>query len=245
MTTKNSILEKAKSFPKKKECFSGRVCTLLLEGEFNDILSSQDFVHCLNEGPGKKIKIANLASLMEPLLKAGIVKIKIEGKGRNKRKYWFPGWIEKEQVKSKLSTKTTINEDILPQRLVTALGSDFEVEISDLYLNYGKSGTCTAFLLRKILEKMIYLAFAKNGMSNKLEDTSGGCIGLKTMINLAKENKVHGKPFLMPKTAKEVEGIKFLGDTSAHNPLTNVKLETIIPQLPYIITAYEELSRKL
>ncbi len=47
------------------------------------------------------------------------------------------------------------------------------------------------------------------------------------------------------KTAKEIQGIKFLGDTSAHNPLTEVDMKTIIPQMPYIITAYKELAKKL
>ena len=50
---------------------------------------------------------------------------------------------------------------------------------------------------------------------------------------------------MLPKTAKLIEGIKFLGDSAAHNPLTNVEMDTIIPQMPYIITAYEEISTKL
>ena len=50
---------------------------------------------------------------------------------------------------------------------------------------------------------------------------------------------------MLPKTVSKLQGIKFLGDTSAHNPLTNVKMETILPQMPFIITAYEELSNYL
>jgi hypothetical protein len=99
--------------------------------------------------------------------------------------------------------------------------------------------------LRKILEKLIFLTFAKSEMSDKLKDRNGDFVGLKTMLNLASSTKINGKPFLMPKTAKEIEGIKFLGDTSAHNPLTNVNIKTILPQMPFIITAYEELSKKL
>lgn len=140
---------------------------------------------------------------------------------------------------------TTLNEDIFPEKLVKLLSKDFVTEISDLNLNFGKSGTCTAFLLRKILEKLIFITFAKNNLSDKLKDTKGNFVGLKTMLRLATANKVQGKPFLMPKTAKEVEGIKFLGDTSAHNPLVNVEIKTIIPQMPFIITAYQELSKKL
>jgi len=51
--------------------------------------------------------------------------------------------------------------------------------------------------------------------------------------------------FLSPKTAEKIEGIKFLGDTSAHNPLVNVDMETILPQMPFIITAYKELAKHL
>ncbi len=135
--------------------------------------------------------------------------------------------------------------DVLSAELIKALGKDLEVEINDLRLNYGTSGTCTAFLLRKILEKLIFLTFAKNGFEDKLKNAEGELVGLKTMLNMATVCKVNGKPFLMSKTAKEIEGIKFLGDTSAHNPLVNVHMKTIVPVMPFIITAYSELSKKL
>ena len=65
------------------------------------------------------------------------------------------------------------------------------------------------------------------------------------MINIAAKEKIGGTPFLTSSTAKEIGGVKFLGDTSAHNPLVNVDMKTIIPQMPYIITAYKELAEKL
>jgi len=140
------------------------------------------------------------------------------------------------------SDKIDLNKDFLPDELVNALEREFGLELRDLKLNFGRSGTCTAFLLRKILEKLIFLTFAKNGFEDKLKDKNGEFVGLKTMLNMATIYKVHGKPFLMPKTAKEIEGIKFLGDTSAHNPLVNVSMSTIIPMMPFIVTAYSELS---
>jgi len=143
------------------------------------------------------------------------------------------------------STEIVLNEDILPEKLIKALGKEFETEIKDLKLNFGTSGTCSAFLLRKILEKLIFLTFAKNGISDKIKDKKNDFVGLKTMLNMAVMCKIHGKPFLMPRTAKAIEGIKFLGDTSAHNPLVNVHMKTIIPVMPFIITAYDELSKKL
>jgi hypothetical protein len=141
--------------------------------------------------------------------------------------------------------EVSLDHQFLSEELMRALASDFETEISDLQLNFGKSGTCTAFLLRKILEKLIFIAFAKNDLGDKLKDGNGDLIGLKAMLKMCTAHKVNGKPFLMPKTAKEIEGVKFLGDTSAHNPLINVKMQTIIPIMPFITTAYEELSKKL
>lgn len=131
--------------------------------------------------------------------------------------------------------------------LTDKLKNDFRVELEDLEHNFGYSGACSAFLLRKILEKLIYLVFTKNNLGKHIEDKNkpGGLVGLDKMINLASMSKIKNKSILTSKTASELKGIKFLGDTSAHNPLTNVKMETIIPQLPYIITAYEELSFNL
>jgi len=244
MTLKKSVLQKCENFSKKGS-FLYRVCKLLKDGEFSDVISSQELTHLLNEGAGKKIKVNSLTALMEPLLKEDVIKIKIVGNGRNKRKFWFPGWMDKKQVGLNLTGKTSNPEQIFSENLVKKLGKDFETEIKDVAIVYGGSGTCTAFLLRKILEKLVFLTFAKNGISDQLKDKNGDFVGLKTMLDLCTANKVSGKPYLMPKTAKEITGIKFLGDTSAHNPLINVDMKTIVPQMPFMITAYEELSTKL
>ncbi|MFA5771710.1 MAG: hypothetical protein WC974_03160 [Thermoplasmata archaeon] len=239
------VLRNCEKFLAKKGSFPYRVCKLLKDGDFSNVLSSQELIHLLNEGAGKKIKVNGLTASMQPLLKEDIVKVKTIGKGRNKRNFWFPGWKDKKQVELNLTGKTSAPEQIFSEQLINTLGKDFEIEIRDVCYVYGRSGTCTAFLLRKILEKLIFLTFAKNGLSDKLKGDGCDLVGLKTMLNLATSNKIHGKPFLMPKTAKEIEGIKFLGDTSAHNPLINVEMKTIIPQMPFIITAYEELTKKL
>lgn len=130
--------------------------------------------------------------------------------------------------------------------LVGKFGKDFKQDISDLHLNFGKSGNCTAFLLRKILEKLIYITFAKASLLHKIEDKSspGRIVGLDAMIKAAvQEKRIDGKPFLTANTARNIEGLKFLGDASAHNPLTEVDMKTILPQMPFIITAYKELLR--
>jgi hypothetical protein len=142
-------------------------------------------------------------------------------------------------------SEASLSADVLPDDLIKALKKDFTTEISDLKHNYGTSGICTAFLLRKILEKLIYLAFAKNDQVNKLLKPDKSLVGLQAMINLATSCKAAGKPFLTHKTADEIQGIKFLGDTAAHNPLAKVSMQTIQPNMPYIITAFEELATKL
>lgn len=244
MNIRNSILEKCEKFLSNRNSFAYRVCKSLKDGDFNDVMSSQGLINLLNDYPGKKVKVNDLTAQMQALLKEDIVKMKIVGRSKNKRKYWFPGWKDRKQVETKLIGGAAL-EQVFPEKLIKAMGKEFETEIFDLNLNYGRSGTCVAFLLRKILEKLIFITFTKNNLSNQLKDSNGDFVGLKTMINLATKNRVQGKPFLMSKTAKEIEGIKFLGDTSAHNPLTNVDMRTIIPQMPFIITAYEELSKKL
>ena len=134
--------------------------------------------------------------------------------------------------------------DVLPDELIKRLGEDFDTELTDLRHNFGTSGTCTAFLLRKILEKLIFLAFAKNGQESNLWQ-NGKLVGLTAMLSLSTTTKAAGKPFLMKKTADAIEGVKFLGDTAAHNPLVNVSMKTIQPVMPFIITAYSELAAKL
>jgi len=128
--------------------------------------------------------------------------------------------------------------------LVKKFGRDFDQEIADLHLNFGKSGNCTAFLLRKILEKLIYITFAKGKLLQKIGDKNapGRVVGLDAMIKAAvQEKRSDGRPYLTVNTAKNIEGLKFLGDASAHNPLTEVDMKTILPQMPFIITAYKEL----
>lgn len=103
--TKRQILDKISKSEHfaRREAFSFRVCKLMRDGEFDTALQSAQLTHLLNEGPGKKIKPNNLTALMEPLLREDIVKIKLVGKGRNKKKYWFPAWIDKKKIENNTS----------------------------------------------------------------------------------------------------------------------------------------------
>ncbi|OGM98133.1 MAG: hypothetical protein A2735_00290 [Candidatus Yanofskybacteria bacterium RIFCSPHIGHO2_01_FULL_41_21] len=157
----------------------------------------------------------------------------------------FFEYIQKHKADSEVIK--AIAPGLFSDELLKSLQKDFKIELEDLKYNYGKSGNCTAFLLRKILEKLIYITFAKHNLISKLEDKSqtGRFVGLEAMIRLASSEKIEGVPFLISKTANEIQSIKFLGDTSAHNHLVEVDMKTIVPQMPYIITAYKELVKKL
>lgn len=137
-----------------------------------------------------------------------------------------------------------VENQLFEAELVKKFGSTFETEMADLLHNFGRSGTCTAFLLRKILEKLIYIMFSRNGKLDKIEDgrVPGRIIGLEAMLKVCtQEKKANGTPYLTSNTATAVQGVKFLGDASAHNPIANIDMKTILPQMPYIITAYKEL----
>jgi len=110
MFTKSSILQRCEKFLSNKKSFAYRVCKSLKDGDFSDVLSSQALTQILNEGAGKKVKVNSLTALMEPLLKEDIIKIKIFGKGRNKRKFWFPGWIDKQQAERKITTSLSTGD---------------------------------------------------------------------------------------------------------------------------------------
>ena len=56
---------------------------------------------------------------------------------------------------------------------------------------------------------------------------------------------MNSAPMLTGRTGSEIKGIKFLGDTTAHNPIVDVDVADILPQMPYILTAYKELALHL
>ena len=152
-----------------------------------------------------------------------------------------------QKVSSVTKRVENVEQQLFSDEFVKRIEKHLKPELEDLHLNFGHSGTCTAFLLRKILEKLTYLVFAKNGLGSKIEDkkSPSNLVGLEKMLNITSKEKIDGIPVLAPKTAREVKGIKFLGDASAHNPMANVDMATIIPQMPFIITAYKELAARL
>jgi hypothetical protein len=78
-----------------------------------------------------------------------------------------------------------------------------------------------------------------------IKDINGNLIGLQDMINLCSREKIKNIPILLPKTTKELGGIKFLGDSAAHDYLVNIEVSDINPQIPFWTIAIKELCEKL
>lgn len=222
--------------------------TLILKGYFDLPKSTLQLIDEIRRTRGRKWKTIEVQTYMKKFMEKGIIHaVRPHGLKGN---FWVLANIhENEALRLIGQTKKVreASEDLFSGILHKKLKKYFRIEFEDLQNNFGRSGTCSAFLLRKILEKLIYITFAKNKTESQLEDKSraGGMKGLEEMINIAATQKLNGIPFLIPKTANSIKGVKFLGDASAHNPLMNVDMKTIIPQMPFIITAYEELAKRL
>jgi hypothetical protein len=221
---------------------------LVLDGFFDFPVSSKDVVLRIREKFGKRWQSSWIQVYLRRFMDAGAIQgVKPTGQ---KGHFWVVCDVTREDAIRQIGKGRKVQEleaILFSSHLMKRLETDFSLELAELHYNFGKHGNCTAFLLRKILEKLIVIVFTKNSKDHLLEDKNrlGGWIGLKDMIETAAREKLGGVPFLVPKTAREINGIKFLGDTAAHNPLTSVDMTTILPQMPFIITAYEELAARL
>jgi hypothetical protein len=221
----------------------------LIIADFLDTPKSTDEVVAeIRQISGRRLNSSEVQPYMKKFMGADIIRAVQDE--RRKGNFWVLASMDKRtalQFLGKDSKVQKVQHELFSDGLLKKLGSNFEVEFRDLLHNFGESGTCTAFLLRKILEKLLYLSFAKQGLASKLADKTDPhrLVGLDAMINLAVSEKTGGVPFMTSKTAKEIQGLKFLGDSAAHNPLANVDMKTILPQMPYIITAFEELAKKM
>lgn len=218
---------------------------LIAEGFFDRPVSSQDVARRVTEKSGRRLKTSHVQAYLTKFLRADTLQaVKLDG---TKGNFWVIASVSRaEAVKLIGKSKKVIElqEELFSPNLTSKLEKICAQELEELRDVFGKHGNCTAFLLRKILEKLLIVTFAKNGKEQLLEDPTrpGGWRGLKEMIEIAAREKHGGVPFLTGKTATETKGTKFLGDTAAHNPKVSVAMTTIVPQMPFIITAYEELA---
>ena len=243
-----AIKEQAKNTVVRPKTNHAILRKLVIDGFFDRPVSSEEVVLRIRETVGDRWRTSHVQTYMKKFMQAGIIHaVKPSHSNQN---FWVLAGVERaEALKVIRKTKRgrAIEEGLFSEDLMRKLGRDFNFELEELHDNFGKHGNCTAFLLRKILEKLLIITFSKKQKGHLLEDPArpGGWKGLKEMIEIAAKEKVDGVPFLTGKTAHEIKGLKFLGDTAAHNPLVGVDMTSILPQMPYMITAYAELAKRL
>jgi len=153
---------------------------------------------------------------------------------------------EPPEIKIKKKEIEKLNE-VLSKITTKKLGERFQQDIRELNIAFTYDcGNSAAFLLRKILEKSIFFVFAANNKTDLIKyKKSNQLIGLESMINLSSKEKIKGLPILLPKTAKELLGIKFSGDSAAHDYLADIEVSEINLQLPFWTMAIKQLTDKI
>ncbi len=185
-------------------------------------------------------------NLSPQLIQHSLTRASREGIVTKKQISKINNFTQKEPPKSKV-TSDKINEinTTLSDLAVSKLGERFEQDITELNIAFKNNcGNSLAFILRKILEKAIFFVFAKNGKKYAIEGEDGSFMGLNDMLKKC-STTIKGVPVLLPKTIKHIAGLKFLGDSAAHDYLMDIELEDLNHQIPYWTTAIKELCSKL
>src|SRR3989344_1662537 len=140
------------------------------------------------------------------------------------------GW---KQIKPPSKKFVTKSDDIV--ELQNILGVKFEKEIYELKIALQNQPDCTAFLMRKILEKLLFLTLIKSNQKDKIDEYKKKNFGklpqLGNLINLAKMAQINNIYVTTSNNLDRVENSKFLGDNSAHNYLINISFEDIKPEI--------------
>ncbi len=209
----------------KSKLTSKEVAHLLRSG-YDWPLSAKEVSNILNPLKGRKIKVWNeTGAVTFEITREGIAEIN--------------SLLDKPKEMPNAASK-------LPEKIIERLGSSFKNELRELAVSMdAKCPICSAILLRRILEKTLILVFLKRGLQNKISSAQNQFMSLSALLNLAQSTKIDSLVVLNSKNARNIEGIKFLGDTAAHNPLYLPSMDEIQTQLPFYSVALEEIARHL
>jgi len=151
--------------------------------------------------------------------------------------------LEEEFSESKIVVKTNELEEIS-----SVLGKDFDKEIAELKIAFLQQPNCTAFLMRKILEKALFNVICKSTAKTNIQtykSQRGGLPQLSDMLSWAQNAQIGNKHIISPSTLKNIAGAKFLGDVSAHNYLISVSFEDLKLEITPWRIAIKELAVNL
>ena len=170
MVKKEDIISKLDCLDLKRNSPHFLIARLIRNKFFDNPKKTQDVIEKIKGISGKRLKSNIIQTYMKKFLSEEIIAcFSVKGEKGN---YWYINSITEDKARnltglSKMEAK--IADQLFSDKLLSKLNPSFESEIQDLNVVFGKSGTCTAFLLRKILEKLIFLAFAKHNIENKIE----------------------------------------------------------------------------
>lgn len=172
---------------------------------------------------------------------AGKISVTLMGKkylGNNPQ-----GWRQLYPPKKETITKTEeINE------ISKLLGQKFKKEIEELKIALKYQPNCTAFLMRKILEKLLFIIICKSNKKPEIDSIRSRqdrLPNLTELLNISKTAEINNQHILTPKNIKKLGGSKFLGDTSAHDYLTSVSFEDIQNEISIWRISIKELYSNL
>jgi hypothetical protein len=156
----------------------------------------------------------------------------------------FPkGW---KQITS--SKEKGIKKESSLEEIKSCLGKDFKKEMNELDYVSSTCPNCTAFLMRKILEKLLFIIISKSNKKNnidKIKASEDRLSNLTELLNIAKLSEINNKHIIPPKNIEKLSGSKFLGDVSAHDYLTSISFEDIQNEISIWRISIKELSSNL
>jgi len=160
-----------------------------------------------------------------------------------KIKRFSKGWRQIRPPKEKgIKKKSNLKE------IKDLLGSTFEKEMNELEIVSVYCPNCMAFLMRKILEKLLFITISKSNNKNKIKkikQTQKRLPNLTELLRISSSSEIDDKHILAPKNIDKLEGSKFLGDTAAHDYLTNVSFEDINNEISVWRVSIKQLSESL
>lgn len=128
------------------------------------------------------------------------------------------------------------------------LGSAFEKEMDELEIVSSSCSNSTAFLMRKILEKLLFIIISKSNKKleiDSIKNTEDRLPNLTELLNISKTAEINNQHILSPTNIRKLGGSKFLGDISAHDYLTSVSFEDIQNEISIWRISIKELYSNL
>lgn len=129
-----------------------------------------------------------------------------------------------------------------------ALGDAFKKELEELEIVFNECPNSTAFLMRKILEKLLFIVVSKSNNKKRIEylkQEENRLPSLTELLSIAKNAEINKLHIITPKNIDKLGGSKFLGDTAAHNYLISVGFEDIKQEIAIWRISIKELANNL